>query len=795
MIHNTDFIQKCLSIAWPGWNITDLIEEGAGSAVYEIARESGTGTATVRAMKFISLELASQTPDGAVLNNLIERVNSEIRTIAGLNGHPHIAGIEEFAILKGGSSILVMLRMEKMLNLEDYIRAGGLKTRNEIIRLGTEICDALEFCERQSVIHRNIQLSNLFFTENTGFRLGDFYIPCTADPAFRNSSGNEISVTPYLAPEIYRSGQYDRTADIYSLGIVLYTLLKDSCPPLAGEYQQQVSAPQTCLTDSRRPGENSFSAPENADEALARIVLKACSYEPSDRYQTAAEFKAALTECLEKEDPTDEEKNTSRLFVFPQEEGHTTESVIPPVNPTDDDKGSSSLNGQTDGDKGSSSLNGQTDGDKGSSFLNGQTDGDNGSSSLNGQTDEDPIPAFVKAAIAVLLAIGIFFIIASFLLRAPSVKYRITYIDENGALLEENIYKGHVGDEVEHTAPDKKGYTLKDRKQSMTLEKDEDQNRLIFHYIHDSGGEGSAQAPTTAVAETTPATTEAPTTTTTKTTTTQAPTTTTTRTTTTEAPTTTTTRTTTTEAPTTTTTRAPEVVVWDDPNFEKAAREYLNFKGDLTAADAAKVKKLELKGANIHSIKAVRYFTGLEELYLSDNEIEDISPLAGLDNVYKVHLENNKVSDLSPLRNKTNITRLDLCENQISDLSPLKNLTRMVMLDVRKNQIRDVSVLKGMINMDQLYLSENQIKDISAVAGMKDLTYLAIGYNEIEDISYLKSMSRLAVLTMRSNKVRDISVLRNCPLIYHLRLMNNPIEDYSPLKMYKDSVYIDYYDD
>ncbi len=773
MIHTTDFIQKCLSTAWPGWNIINLVEEGTRANVYEIAC-SEAGQVSVRVLKAICLELADQNSDAAVLDNLIGRINSEIQAIYALNGHPHIAGIEEYAIMKGDSSILVLIRMEKMLTLPDYICAGGLQTRDEIIKLGTEICDALDFCERQSVVHRNIKINNLFLTEKTGFKLSDFDIPCTADPAFKNISENQISVTQCLAPEVYRGGQCGKTSDIYSLGIVLYMLLNDFYPPFVREYHQQTGDPQTYKANARRLRGDSFPPPKNADEELGRTILRACSYQPSDRFQTSAEFKAALIKCLEENlspesanepfDPSDPFKNYNPFdqYVPPYEEVESipqdfdqppvqeppvTGPVLPPGSGTDI---------QGDPSQGS------------------------------GSKKEIPVRLIAAAAACLLILAAILFFFNKDLFKGfpgHTVKYKITYIDENGALLEETVYTGHVGDEIDHTAPDRDGYTLQDREQSMILEDDEDQNRLIFTY--DSGKNNTALASET---ETDPATTtEAPTTTTTEaptTTTTEAPTTTTT-----EAPTTTTTKT------TTTTTKAPEVVIWDDPNLEKAARGYLHFKGDLTVANAAKVKKLELKKANIHSINALRYFTGLEELYLSDNLIEDLSPLKDLDKLYRIHLENNFVSDLSPLENKSNITRLDLYGNLVTDLTPLKNLTRMVMLDVRKNDVEDISVLKGMVNMSELYLSNNRIKDISAVAGMTGLTYLAINYNEIEDIRYLKSMSKLAVLTMRDNKVKDISVLRNCPLIYHLKILNNPIQDYSPLKMYKDSVYIDYYDD
>ena len=78
------------------------------------------------------------------------------------------------------------------------------------------------------------------------------------------------------------------------------------------------------------------------------------------------------------------------------------------------------------------------------------------------------------------------------------------------------------------------------------------------------------------------------------------------------------------------------------------------------------------------------------DLDLSNNQITDISPLAGLTNLTNFGLLNlgrNKISDLSPLAGLTNLERLNLSYNQISDLSPLKGLTNLKSLDLSGNPI------------------------------------------------------------------------------------------------------------
>ena len=61
----------------------------------------------------------------------------------------------------------------------------------------------------------------------------------------------------------------------------------------------------------------------------------------------------------------------------------------------------------------------------------------------------------------------------------------------------------------------------------------------------------------------------------------------------------------------------------------------------------------------------------MTRLYLSENQIIDISPLSSLNNLTSLNLSENEISDISPLSFLTNLTKLDLEGNQISDIFPL----------------------------------------------------------------------------------------------------------------------------
>ena len=102
---------------------------------------------------------------------------------------------------------------------------------------------------------------------------------------------------------------------------------------------------------------------------------------------------------------------------------------------------------------------------------------------------------------------------------------------------------------------------------------------------------------------------------------------------------------------------------------------------------------------------------GATELYLSNDQISDLSSLTGLTNLERLYLSNNQISDLSPLTELTNLEWLYLSQNKITDLSPLAGLTNLEWLWLHENQNSDLSPLKGLTNLKWLYLRGNPITD------------------------------------------------------------------------------------
>ena len=99
--------------------------------------------------------------------------------------------------------------------------------------------------------------------------------------------------------------------------------------------------------------------------------------------------------------------------------------------------------------------------------------------------------------------------------------------------------------------------------------------------------------------------------------------------------------------------------------------------------------------------------TNLTTLWLSNNQLSDISHLAGLTNLTYLYLHNNPLSDISPLAGLTNLTYLYLYNNPLSDISHLAGLTNLTFLYLFNNQLSDRAALARLTAQTVVYFTGN----------------------------------------------------------------------------------------
>lgn len=293
---------------WKGWRIDKLLGEGAFGKVYKISRRemdfeysSALKVINIPASSAEYRELKNQGMDdqsiSAYFTSVAEDLMIELKIMSRLKGNTNIVSYEDHVIEKNPDTmgLRIYIRMELLTPLYDYIPKHPL-TEQDIVRLGVDMCKAIEVCRKYDIIHRDIKPQNIFVSDLGDFKLGDFGIARRLE---KTESGlSKKGTYSYMAPEVYKAEPYNHTVDIYSLGLVLYNFLNNNRTPFLPPSNQPLKYTDRENANIRRMRGEPVLPPCNASPGVAQAVLKACAYKPADRYRSATEFRQVLQSLL-----------------------------------------------------------------------------------------------------------------------------------------------------------------------------------------------------------------------------------------------------------------------------------------------------------------------------------------------------------------------------------------------------------------------------------------------------------------------------------------------------------------
>ncbi len=290
-----------------------LIDEpvGAGGDEALVGRELGTyrllrslgGTGMSRVYlaeqatgnkQFAVKVLRDQNFNQAALDVVVKRFVQEARLVSRLH-HPHIVDVVDFGV-SDGLAYLVMDYLDGE-SLRETLKRHGPLPWTRVLPMFLHICDALEAAHAKGVLHRDLKPSNCFRVRHaTGddfIKVCDFGLARIIDEDLPGGllAGGVLLATPeYMAPELIRGAKPDARVDIYGVGVLLYELLTGTCPFSSGK-QTAVLAMQ--LLDTAIPPRR--VVPEaNIPSSVERVIMRALSKDPEDRFQNVADMRAAL---------------------------------------------------------------------------------------------------------------------------------------------------------------------------------------------------------------------------------------------------------------------------------------------------------------------------------------------------------------------------------------------------------------------------------------------------------------------------------------------------------------------
>ena len=312
-------IQELLTSVWPEWKIVRHIGEGGSGNVYLIKRD--LPNAQEAALKVIRLpkdplllDLFEKNPESHIAlrleyEKIVQDVSNEIAMMYTLQKSPHIVHLEDHYIYQDPQTFswTILIRMELLRPVLYFCPMS----EKEVLKLGIDICSALEDCSSHNILHRDIKPSNLFMNSCGDYKLGDFGISKVLQISDETTT-DRCGTPSYMAPELLSDKPYDCRADLYSLGLVLYTLLNENKQPFLPLDKQICSYQEHMNAYYRRVTGETLPAPVNASEATVKILKQACAFHPKDRYENASHMKKALTEILENSASADHSPVSSR---------------------------------------------------------------------------------------------------------------------------------------------------------------------------------------------------------------------------------------------------------------------------------------------------------------------------------------------------------------------------------------------------------------------------------------------------------------------------------------------------
>ncbi len=199
------------------WRLGACIGRGGTAAVFEATRGDDP---TRRALKVVWPHLTGST-------ETMLRFRREIDTLCEL-AHPRLVRFVESGREEG--CFYYVMDLLPGGTLRGRIRREGPRPPGEVVRLLGELAAAIGYLHERGLVHRDVKPGNIYFDAEGGAVLGDLGLARRLPDRGITLSREFIGTPLYLAPEVFRSPDFDPSVDLYALGVTAYEALLGRAP-------------------------------------------------------------------------------------------------------------------------------------------------------------------------------------------------------------------------------------------------------------------------------------------------------------------------------------------------------------------------------------------------------------------------------------------------------------------------------------------------------------------------------------------------------------------------------------
>jgi diguanylate cyclase (GGDEF)-like protein len=218
-----------------------------------------------------------------------ERIYQEAKSAGQLN-HPNIVTIYDLG--ESGDTAYIAMELMEGRDLQVIINGKRRLLVTDALNIAIQVAAGLSYAHQRGVVHGDIKPSNIMVLGNNLVKIADFGIARMASTLEGKQEEAVYGTAPYMSPEQIMGKAIDARSDIFSLGVVLYTMLTDRLP--FPEEDISLLKNQIVNVVPEKPSSLNPGIPE----ALNAVVYRCLAKTPDDRYKNAQDLENDLRSCL-----------------------------------------------------------------------------------------------------------------------------------------------------------------------------------------------------------------------------------------------------------------------------------------------------------------------------------------------------------------------------------------------------------------------------------------------------------------------------------------------------------------
>lgn len=255
------------------WKVTSFVGEEDGCEVYKVSRKIDKNTTQNALLRHAFVGKNNYNDERAEYFNEEADFIESVKELDGISNYVDVYVQDN----QSKETCDLYIFTEELTSLDELMKTKTF-TENEVVDFGIQMSELLETLETKNIFHGNISPKNIYVTADGKYKIGGF-----------TDFEGKIDDKSYVAPEVFRQENVDFTTDIYSVGIIMYSMCNGGKIPFESD-----SCDRNSACEERFSGK-AVTAPSEGDEKLKSVIVIACQPGNANRWKNAGNIKNALT--------------------------------------------------------------------------------------------------------------------------------------------------------------------------------------------------------------------------------------------------------------------------------------------------------------------------------------------------------------------------------------------------------------------------------------------------------------------------------------------------------------------